>query len=291
MNDYLKELRQLPELGSLDTVLEKWELLRMRMQAGCVKTRNLLPELFLQGTPGVGRSHLLALLSSYLRESELLAFQGEREFIEFRFEYCSEDESFKELNRFVNKLSDAAGYRSRYKGVICIELDEWIERFKERYFSVFTEYLEEHCEDWLLIFSVNGGEEKKIEELCSYLSMYFRLDPVVLSVPTSEEYLDYLGVFLEEQSFALSEEAKQVLRRSVEVLKTSPLFDGYKSINRLGMDIAYEKYTGEVFWSSVINEADVEMFSPGSRYIQGMLKNYSKKQPMGFVYGGDTDDK
>lgn len=291
MSDYLNELRQLPEIGTLDAVLEKWELLRMRMQAGCVRTRNILPELFLQGTPGVGRSHLLALLSSYLRDAGLLTFQGEREFIEFRFEYCSEDESFKELNRFVNKLSEAAGYRSEYKGIICIELDEWLERFKERYFSVFTEYLEEHCENWLLIFSVNGGEEKKIEELCAYLSMYFRLDSVKLSVPTSEEYMDYLSDFLEEQSFSLSGEARKVLAQSVEVLMTSPLFDGYKSINRLGMDIAYEKYTGEVFWSRVINEADVELFSPDSRYIRGMLKNYSKKQPMGFVYGGDADDK
>lgn len=282
MNRYYEEILSLPEKGTMGNVLAKWEQLHERMQEGRVKTRHLLPEIFLLGAPGIGRSHLLSLIAGYLDDTKLLEFLGERKFFEFRPEYCPEHENFMELNRFVNKLSEAAGFRNEFKGIICIELDEWVEHFKEKYFTVFIEYLEEHCDNWLLMFSVNWTD-KDVEELFSYLSMYFRLDKVILSMPTGEEYIEYLEEFLGEQGFALAKAAKDVLLISIEELKKSPLFDGYKSINRLGLDIAYEMYTGDVFEEGIILAKDVMTFAADSEYIRTMVRNYEKKRQIGFL--------
>ena len=282
MNRYYEEILSLPEKGTIGNVLAKWEQLHERMQEGRVKTRHLLPEIFLLGAPGIGRSHLLSLIAGYLDDTKLLEFLGERKFFEFRPEYCSEREEFPELNRFVNKLAEAAGFRNEYKGIICIELDEWVEHYKEKYFTVFIEYLEEHCDNWLLVFSVNRADTS-VEELFAYLSMYFRLDKVELSMPTGEEYIEYLEEFLGEQGFALAKAAKEVLLKSIKELKKSPLFDGYKSINRLGLDIAYEMYTREVFEEVIILAKDVMMFAADSEYIRTMVRNYEKKQQIGFM--------
>lgn len=282
MNRYYEEILSLPEKGTIGNVLAKWEQLHERMQEGRVKTRHLLPEIFLLGAPGIGRSHLLSLIAGYLDDTKLLEFLGERKFFEFRPEYCSEREEFPELNRFVNKLAEAAGFRNEYKGIICIELDEWVEHYKEKYFTVFIEYLEEHCDNWLLVFSVNRADTS-VEELFAYLSMYFRLDKVELSMPTGEAYIEYLEEFLGEQGFALAKAAKEVLLKSVEELKKSPLFDGYKSINRLGLDIAYEMYTRDEFEAGIVQARDIMMFAADGEYIRTMVRNYEKKRQIGFL--------
>ena len=282
MNQYYEEILALPEKGTMDVVLAKWEQIHKRMKEGYVKARHLLPELYLLGAPGIGKSHLLSLLAGYLEEARLMVFLGERKYVEFRLEYCPEHENFTELNRFINKLSEMAGFRNDFRGIVCIELDEWLEHFKEKYFNVFIEYLEENCDNWLIVFSVNSSVENE-EELFSYLSMYFRMDKVKLSIPSAEEYMGHLGEVLATYGFSLSPSAKSILVGSIEELKKSPLFDGYKSINRLGMDVAYEKYISEDFRKRQIAEQDVAMFAPESEYIQTMIKNYEKKKQVGFM--------
>ena len=282
MNRYYEEIMELPEKGTLGEVLVKWEQLHKRMQEGHVRTRHLLPELFLTGAPGIGRSHLLSLMAGFLGEAKLIEFSGERRYFEFRPEYCPPQGEFEELNRFANKLSEMAGFRSEFKGIICIELDEWTEHFREKYFNVFIEYLEEHCDNWLLIFTVNRADEN-VEELFSYLSMYFRLDRAELSAPSAKDYISHLEEFMISHSFTISLKAKNTLEESIEELMKSPLFDGYKSINRLGLDIVYEKYTAESFEGRYITGNDVLMFSADGEYIQTMLTNYEKKQQIGFM--------
>lgn len=286
MNEYYKEIMSLPERGTLADVMKKWDCLYKGRKNINGPILNLLPELFLVGAPGIGKSHLLSLIAGYLNDTKLLEFSGECRFMEFHMYYTPENSHFIELNRFINKLLQVAGYRNEYKGIICIELDEWLDHFREKYFSIFMEYLEEQCRDWLLIFSVNHGEKDKIEKLFSYLSMYFRLEKVELAIPNSKDYLEHLVELLESHSFEVNEEARVVLKESIDELMKNPLFDGYKSINRLGLDITYSKYTVNKFSGKIIGKEDVETFAADGQYIRTMVKNYKKKQQLGFEPGG-----
>lgn len=289
-SQYYKEIMDLPEKGSFTNILQKWEQLGKRIESLNCKCSNIIPEIFLVGAPGIGKSHLFSLISAYLKDKGLIDFAGEVDFMEFHFEYCPEGTNFPELNRFVESMDRAAGFRSSFRGVVCIELDEWFDYYKEKYFNIFMEYLEENCDNWLIIFSVDGLDNKKVDELYSYLAMYFRLDRADLSMPSEKEYVDYLEGVLAENSFTISKKAHAVLTKTVASLKKNPLFDGYKSLNRLAQDIAYKKYTAAEFESTVIDEDDVKDFASDSSYVCNMVKNYERKQ-FGFVSGGSSDDK
>jgi len=289
-NQYYKDIMALPEKGTFPKILQKWEQLSKRASDLGGNCSDIIPEIFLVGAPGIGKSHLFSLISGYLKDSELMDFIGETDFMEFHFEYCPEGTNFPELNRFAESMDRAAGYRSDFKGVVCIELDEWLDYYKEKYFNIFMEYLEENCDNWLIIFSVDGLDNKKVDELYSYLAMYFRLDRADLSMPSEKEYMDYLEGVLQKNSFTISKAAHTTLTKTVAALKKNPLFDGYKSLNRLAQDIAYKKYTAPVFESTEISGEDVKEFASNSSYVNTMVKNYERKQ-FGFVNGGSGDDK
>lgn len=110
-----------------------------------------------------------------------------------------------------------------------------------------------------------------------FLSMFFRIETVKLKKPSVDEYCAYLSEYLLKSSLTLSESAGDIIKESIKKMYFHPMFDGYKSIRRLGMDITYEKYLGKSFDDTVLNEEDVERFVPSGEYISTMINSTVNK--------------
>ena len=277
-NRFFDEIRKLPEKGDIEKVLEKWEKIQQRQWLHQFGMPIVIPELLLYSAPGIGRSHLLRLLSEGLQDSKLLEFSGEVPFFEFSFEYCHPQEHFEELSRFQTRLEQAAGFRSHYKGIVCIELNEWLGHLKEKYFKVFFEFLEVLSNSVLLVFSLSKGTGIQKREMEQFLAMSFRLEVVHLTMPTAEEYADYMMNALRRYGFSLSEEVEQFLIDSIGELRNNPYFDGYKSIKRMLQDIVYHVLTREEIDNFVLDENSISKFKLDGEYIQQTKLLYEKRE-------------
>lgn len=267
----------LPESGDIKKVIKKWDILAKRKKGDLKGCPIVVPDIMLYTVDGIGKSNLITLLVDYLKVENIIDFCGEQSFFEFRLEYCGSQEIFKELKRFHERVSWAAGFRSQYKGVICIELDEWIGHHDEKYFKIFIEYLEENADNWLLLFSINSDNEPAKKQMQQFLAMYFRIEIVQLQLPSIEDFALYIKRKMREYHFDISEKNMKILSDSIKILRESRYFDGYKSMNRLIQDIVYEAYMGDSYEESMIDEQIILRFGPKSEYIQRMKANYERK--------------
>lgn len=275
-------IMNLPEKGNIEKVISKWKMVAERRSWECVPMPIIIPDMLIYSAAGIGKSHLLGLLVSYLHKEKVMDFLGEQPFFEFRLEYCHPHESFKELQRFHEQIKCAAGFRNQYKGVIGIELDEWLGHYDEKYFKVFMEYLEENSDEWLLIFSIESDDEEERQKMYQFLAMYFRLELVELELPSVEAYTSYVCAGINKYGFDIEEKDIKTLQESISILRESRYFDGYKSMNRLIQDIVYEAYIGDSYEESKVDENVIALFDSQSEYIQRMKANYEVK--MGFAY-------
>ncbi len=63
-------------------------------------------------------------MSSYLiTQKNLMDFNGDVPYFEFMMNYCPPGTGFGELKRLIDGISDCAGYRNEFQGIVHIKLD------------------------------------------------------------------------------------------------------------------------------------------------------------------------
>jgi hypothetical protein len=73
---------------------------------------------------GCGVTTLVKAFTDYLHAARAIEFRGKVKSFEFKLGHVLPDVFFSELTRFGNSLYDHAGHHYRYKGVVCINIDE-----------------------------------------------------------------------------------------------------------------------------------------------------------------------
>ncbi len=280
---YFSKIEELKEATDFMRVVRKWDTLSKRIGVQ-KKIPMVLPDLLWVAKSGVGKTNLLKLLSEYLYEcGNLMDFHGNVKYFEFMLDYCPPDKPFGEIQRIINEVRNAAGFRNLYKGIVSIDIEEWIEHCEEKHFISFLEYLSGNSGDWLVIFNVTGEQEKKIEKLESILAMYFRLEKSFLAMPDTNELIDFVLNQLAKYELQLDDSAKELICNVIEKLRANKYFDGYKTLLILCQDIAYEVYSGDAALDETISADDLERFAPNSQYISRATWRAESKVRIGLV--------
>ena len=171
MNQNYNEIMNLYGVDEIKNLVKKWDVLSENLSDIKSNSGIILPDLLWVMNSGVGRTRILNLFAEYLySKRNLVDFYGDTKYFEFLLNYCSPEQSFGELQRFMNTVQSAAGFRSEFRGVICVDVNEWVEHYKEKHFVSFLELLACHREDWLIVLSVREHDENTIQKLYSYLS-------------------------------------------------------------------------------------------------------------------------
>lgn len=273
-------------------LINKWERLSKNIERKIPNVPIILPDLFLVSQSGTGRTLFLSLLSEYLMgKPNLMDFYGDIKYFEFMLNYCAPNEYFSEIQRFMAEIESAAGFRSEYRGIVFIDIDEWIEHFEEKHFACFMEYFSDNSDDWLVVFSVSYGKQEQICQMEAFIAAYVRLEHLMIDVPTVSELSEYAGKLLELYGFALNMQAKELLSESIGVLSDNKYFDGYKIVKILAEDIAYFLYTQDFEKYQrkrdhrkdiIISASNISKFSKDGEYIQGMIFKIEKIRRIGF---------
>lgn len=94
-------------------------------------------------------------------------------YFEFEFMYTSENEKFKEIDRYLWESRHLnARFKNRYTGTVVIGITEWNHKELNKYFNAFMYFLKDlsrECDLYLFI------EEKSSDRLLGRLKEYFQI--------------------------------------------------------------------------------------------------------------------
>ncbi len=280
---YYSEIEKMKEAKDFLKVIDKWNILAKNFS----EVKNvpmILPDLLWVAKSGVGKTRLLKLLSEYLYEcGSLMEFHGNVRYFEFMLDYCPPELPFNEIDRMINEVHTAAGFRNLYRGIISVDIEEWLGHCEEKHFISFLEYLASNSADWLIVFNVTGERENEIKKLESILSMYFRIEKSILSLPNTAELLEFVSHRLSIYGLTLDESASSLIYSAIDKLRANKYFDGYKTLIMLVQDIIYEVYSDENFSDALITSKKLERFSPDGKYIERATWKSETKHKIGLI--------
>lgn len=284
MNSYYEQLMNFKGSEELCELVKRWEVLSDNISKRSTGAPIVLPDLFLYTRPGYGNTAILDLMAQYLSSKQnLMSFYGDVKFFEFKLEYCRPDSEFKELYRLIESAQKAAGFRSEYKGIVRINIDEWVGHHNEKHFLDFLTFLQINTAYWLIVLTVSTHKEgNETKEMEAVVSMYLRTERIKIDLPDNRGLVEYAEEYLDNYGFELDESAEKLLERSIEVLRKNKYFYGYHTIRDMCNDIVYSLFSKELVEDKVINAEMLSGFSADSEYIKRTVMKIKKTEYIGF---------
>lgn len=272
MNQYYDRIMELPDSYEIKDIVKRWQNLSENLKTLPQGMPIILPDLFLIGKYGVGRTLVLNLLAEYLAAAKnLMNFYGNVKFFEFYLNYCAPDRRFDELPRLMEAISSAAGFRSEYRGIVCLDVTEWLKHVEEKHFLNLLEYVADHSNHWLVVLTVSSGSDAELKRMEAILAMFLRIDRAELRMPETDELLAHVIRKLEGYNLRLSEDAEKLIAASIEKMSSQKYFDGYNTLNMLISDIAYSVFSKPSVNAECICAEDLADFSVNGTYINTRL--------------------
>lgn len=291
MGRYYDEIMNLEYADNLKNIVKKWKLLSDNLADKPRNAARLLPDMLMVMPTGAGRTTLLRLLSEFLDEQKnLLDFYGDVKFFEFLLSYCPPHHDFTEFTRLMEEVGNAAGFRSEFRGVVSIDISEWLDHFEEKHFLSFLEYLSNNSDLWLIVLTVSSLKEDKLKSLEAFLKMFLRLVTVEINMPQTDILLDYIERKLSEFGISIDTDGRAILYHTLEKLRKQKYFDGYKSVRLLCQDIAYSYFTLETPGNPCLDADFLSAFGSESEYVERMMLTFSKQSRIGLLSGGGKDE-
>ena len=283
MNPYYQTVLEQTGMTQLKTLVKKWQTLSESITSKPSNLPILLPDLFLVSHSGSGRTLLVRLLADYLSYNEkLMDFYGDVKYFEFLLNYCAPNEHFTEIQRLMTEVRNAAGFRNEFKGIIFIDIDEWVGHCEEKHFIDFLEYLSDNSDTWLVILSVSAQDDHRIDAMLSVVSSYLRIEAITIDKPTVTELSTYLFDTITAYGFRLDPNAKSLLTASVDELSQNTHFDGYKTVKRFAQDILYSVYSNGKEGQLLLTDKDLLDFAYNGNYISRMKQKIAPVKKIGF---------
>ncbi len=269
-NYYYDEIMNLHGLNEIKEMIKKWNTILMNLQSKSENVPILLPNLFLKSKAGAGKSKFLELISEYLYNTGCMPFYGNVKFFEFFLEYCPQNGEMREINRFAQQLKNAAGFRNEFKGVVAIDITEWAGHVNEDNFITFLEYLAIIDANVCIVFIENGFDEVALAQAEKVLNSFCRIRSVDFFYPDSLEFANYCLEQFKKYNLSFDDSALSVLNESIEKLMQSGYFYGYKTINRLCLDIVFELGSDKQIKNGKVSEKHLIDFAKDSDFINNI---------------------
>ena len=265
------------------SLIEKWDQLNSNLEAESPNAPVFLPDIFLTSGSGRGNTMLLQLLTDYLMaRPNLMKFYGDVPFFEFYLNYCDPQNYFDEIPRFIREVTYAAGFRNEFKGLILVEISEWMDHCTEKHFINFLEYLSDNSDNWLIVLSLPDRDPEKVDRMLSVVSAFLRLEVVNVAAPTEVELMAFLKEQLGLYGMTLMSDAEAVLTETIRILMQHEFYDGYKTVRNLGRDIVYSVYSNRRKRTGTLTARDVASFSADSEYICQTVRKQQQFKHIGF---------
>ena len=285
---YYEKILNLKEQDDFVNVVKKWNVLSSHIRKAPIDVSVVMPDMFWIAKSGSGKTYMLNLLAEFLSErGNLVDFYGSCKFFEFLLGYCSPHNSFTEMRRFIDEVAESAGFRNEFRGVVCIDVSEWIGHCEEVHFLSFLEYLSVHSDKWFIVLLINDDKSDDSTKLESVISMYLRIERIHINMPSTEIFMEYIENFLDDYGVSITSDAHMVLYDSVEKLRENKYFDGYKTVKMICNELLYHSFSSDTDRDMVIDKEDVGEFAYDSDFIKRTMIRCENKKIIGFSGDGE----
>lgn len=276
-NAYYDQIMSLKGLSGLKDVVERWQRFSENIERFQAKQGLVLPDLVWIADNGIDKTSLLSLLTNYLDEADnMIEFYGNVKYFEYYLEYVPEKNNFHEIQKLAEKIRDAAGFRSEYKGLLSIELGEWVGHFHEENFINLLKFLATMDDDIMFIFNIHNYDPEAVEQLLKTLVLFFRIEVIEMGLPDSEELGSYVKNEIQEYGLNLDSEAESMVIATVNKLREDQYFAGYQMLDRLAADIVYSVYTSTPPYDGIVTKGMISAFAPDGMYVSELIQNNTR---------------
>ncbi|MDE6712709.1 MAG: hypothetical protein K2K20_03145 [Lachnospiraceae bacterium] len=276
-NMYYDQIMSLKGLSGFKEVIERWERFSENITRYQAKQSLVLPDLVWISDNGIDKTGLLSLLTNYLDEADnMVEFYGNVKYFEYYLEYVPDKTNFHEIQKLAEKIRDAAGFRSEYKGLLSIELGEWVGHFHEENFINLLKFLATMDNDIMFIFNIHNYDPEAVEQLMKILVLFFRIEVIEMSLPDSEELGAYIKNDIQEYGLNLDPEAEAMVIATVNKLREDQYFAGYQMLDRLAADIVYSVYTSTPPYDGIVTKGMISAFAPDGMYVSELIQNNTR---------------
>ncbi len=279
-NKYYEKLMALSGLDELKETIKKWNNILQNLKSKDIDAPLLLPNLFLNARPGAGKTYVFRILSDYLDSAGFMDFYGDVKFFEFYFEYCPPGMFGPEISRLSEMLRHSAGFRNEFRGVVVVDITEWADKCEEDGFVRMLEFLSAIDEKACLIFTADNFTDLQIEKAEKVLNAFCRVRTVPFPYPSERAFAEYCARRVEKYKLKLDESAVDLIADSVKRLMESGYFYGYKTVNMLCLDMAFELSSSTVTRDNVTAE-QLKAFSADSEFVERLYSS-AKIRRIGF---------
>lgn len=284
-NRYYDQIMALNGMDGLKDLIERWQRLSENIDRFNAKHSLVLPDLLWISDNGIDKDGLIQLLTGYLDTCDnLIDFYGNVKHFDYYLEYNSDMNQLHEIQKLSEKVRDAAGFRSEYRGLISVELDEWVGHFHEESFINILKFMSSLDDDIMFIFNIHRYDQHSVEELMGLLVLFFRLEVLEMNLPDSEELGQYIKKEISAYGLNLDAEAEEMVIATVNRLREDEYFAGYEMLDRLAEDIVYSVYTSTPPYDGIVTKGMISAFAPDGMYVSELIQNNTK------VYTAQYDD-
>ena len=276
-NAYYDQIMSLNGLTGFKEVIERWERFSENIARYQAKQSLVLPDLLWVSDNGIDKTTLLSLLTNYLDTADnLIEFYGNVKYFEYYLEYVPDKNNFHEIEKLAEKIRDAAGFRSEYKGLLSIELGEWVGHFHEENFINLLKFLATVDDDIMFIFNIHNYDHEAVEQLMKILVLFFRIEVIEMNLPNSEDLGIYIKNEIQEYGLNLDPEAEEMVIATVNKLREDQYFAGYQMLDRLASDIVYSVYTSTPPYDGIVTKGMISAFAPDGIYVSELIQNNTR---------------
>ncbi len=204
--------------------------------------------------------HQLSVVSTDLTEAESLikvlaeeeknraphTFAGKESCVYFKLPYIPPCEPFKELRRLILRIREKTGLRANFRGVVAIEVSEWIGHEREEYFTVLLKYLYDHRTFWRIATVLNRCTSNQINRFLSDCSRY--ITPRLFTINVFGDHDTLCGLIYYE----FTQQNRQITKEAARLLATTLARKELKDARSLTL---IERTVEEVIYMCEYNQA------------------------------------
>jgi len=188
------------------------------------------------------------------------------------------------LTRLNSMISSFAGHNRFYRGVISININEWIDHTGEDHFTKFLNFIASNNDKWLVVFNISTENKKSIENVETTLSSYLRIETLRLRFPEKAELVELMeSQYMQDKEISFIECAKILVSEAIDEISAGKQFNGFKSIIQLTNDILFHIYSTNEGNKKNISAEMISCFSKDSCYIKRAKSCIETNKTIGFL--------
>jgi len=241
-----------------------------------------LPNYLWSAKRGGGITTCINAFTEYLYNAKIMEFTGIVKYFEYKLAYIAQNSFFSELTRLNNTISEIAGHHRYFRGLACINIDDWIEHTNEKNFYKFLDYIASKNDKLLAILYVYTEDKRILDSIASSLSSRIRFESLSLRFPNADELIEFIEArYFKKRGFYLTNEANLLLVDSIEEIINGKHFNGFSTIKQLTNDILYSLLTTNISGYEISAEM-LSGFSRESTYVKRMRTFVGAGKTIGF---------